>query len=642
MMIGRAATTLPSFAATLAWGLVVALLLGLLRYFGLLQGMELAAYDLALQQHLKPAASAQPVVLIGATEGELGRYGWPLSDALLTQLLDRLLAAGAQTIGVDLYRDHPLAPGEAQFERLLTEHSQVFAIMKFGKPGASGVAPPPVLAGTPRVGFSDVPLDDDGRVRRALLFMHDPEGRLYSGFGLRLALHWLAHQPRIFPQADPLDGSLRLGPTALRPLDIDAGPYARNDPRGYQMLLDFADGELPRYSLADVLDGRVDASAFAGRVVIVGVVAASVKDVFDTPVDTRMAGIELHGRIVSQLLRSGLGEMRPLRSLPLAAQFGWIALWALPAALLALRCRPAAVFYPLLFAGLLLVAAAAAVAWMRGWWLPALPAALGWLLAGLGVRIWLARQQLIERRALMRLFARHVSPAVADMIWRERESFLEGGRMRPRALQASVLFADLCEFTPLAEQLSPDEVFEWLDYHLQALGNALLAHGGMIDKYIGDAVMGVFGPPQSHQEHHERVADARAAVDSALEMRRLLDQLNNYWGQRGRRPSRLRIGIHSGPVVAGNLGSDERLEYTVLGDTVNIAARLEAYPWQEGSVPEPCRILISESTRRLIGEDYRVEAVGTVRLKGRRAELTVYRVLDTCEVQRLSLESATS
>jgi adenylate cyclase len=216
---------------------------------------------------------------------------------------------------------------------------------------------------------------------------------------------------------------------------------------------------------------------------------------------------------------------------------------------------------------------------------------------------------------------------VAETIWQQREQFLAGGRLRPERLTATVLFTDLEGFTSVSEKHTPDEIMAWLNEYMEAMAQRISDYGGVINKYIGDAIMAIFGVPLAHNTEAEIRQDVEGAVRCALAMENELKQLNQRWYEHGLPTIGMRVGIHTGPLVAGSLGSSQRLEYTVIGDTVNIASRLESFDKTVRSAESPCRILVGGATAHYLTEKFTLHELGNVLLKGREEMVTVYQVL---------------
>lgn len=265
-----------------------------------------------------------------------------------------------------------------------------------------------------------------------------------------------------------------------------------------------------------------------------------------------------------------------------------------------------------------------------GWWVPAVPPALAWVLSTSLATVSVLKQEKKERAMLMRLFAQHVSPQVADTIWREREQFLEGGRPRPQKMTVTVLFSDFKGYTAAAEKLDPHDLMEWINSYIEAMAQVVTVHGGVVDDYAGDGIKANFGVPLLHVSDNAVQQNAQAAVSCSLKMQDELQRLNVGWHARGRDPVGMRIGIATGLVVAGTIGSAQRMKYTTVGDTVNMAARLESLDRDHvpvGTVANPCRILIDAATRAHLGRQILVESIGHVSVKGKSEPLDTYRVV---------------
>lgn len=627
----------PLVAYLVLSNLVFGGILGLRALSGL-ESLELAAYDLCLRLRPDVAEPDGRIVLIGATEADLQSYGWPLRDKVLAQLLERLADDGPQVIGLDIYRDRPVPPGQQRLQNFLAHNRHTIVVTKFGDAWEGRVAAPAALAGTDQVGFADVVPDTGGIVRRSLLFLDDGDTTAYA-FPLRLALHYLAGQGIVPQPGSPDPEHLRLGDVTLPPLEPDDGGYVGADTRGYQILLDFA-GAPPSgfrsYSLADVLTDRIQPQAIQNKVVIVGMAAESVKDYFYTPhgrgfnADERMFGITLHAHLVSQLLRSGMEDMPPVATIADQTEAAWIWSWTMLGGLLGLWARSVRWFSVSVMAGLLVLGLVCYLTFLQRWWIPTIPAALGWVLAAGLVTSYVSSQEKAQRATLMQLFSRYIPRSIAVSLWRQRDQFLSGGRPLSQRLTATVLFSDLRGFTSVSEQLEPQALMDWLNDYMETMARVVMQHGGIVDKFIGDAVMAVFGVPLARETDAEIQQDAVHAVDCAVAMESEVNRLNTLWKAQGRPTIGMRIGIFTGPLVAGSLGSSERMEYTTIGDTVNIASRLESLDKDLTDLDyasSACRTLIGETTMTCLNGKYRTQRVGVVRLKGRQAETAVYRVL---------------
>jgi adenylate cyclase len=235
----------------------------------------------------------------------------------------------------------------------------------------------------------------------------------------------------------------------------------------------------------------------------------------------------------------------------------------------------------------------------------------------------------VERSFLMQLFSKHVSKDVAEAIWQQRDTIMDNGKPLSQKLVATVLFTDLKGFTTISEKLEPQGLMDWLNEYMEAMSLIVISHGGVINKYIGDAIMGIFGVPFARASASAIGKDAINAVDCALAMGKELERLNELWSVRNLPTTKMRIGIFTGTLVAGCIGSSERMEYTVIGDAVNVSSRLESYQGDNGD-PEAdrraYRILIGEETFKHLGGNYNTQEIGEVSLKGKDKKITVYSV----------------
>ena len=623
-------------AVAVAGGVVFAVLIGL-RSLGALEGLELAAYDWHIRLRPGAAPKAPPVVLVTITDRDIERLGtWPVPDAVLAKALETLSRSGARAIGLDIYRDVPVPPGQEALNAVLAKNAQIVGAMLLPRGDNPGVRPPPALAASERVGFTDIVVDPDGRVRRGLLLMDDGKKVFYS-LPFQLVLLYL-HAAGIAVQGDPQNPELlRLGPTTVRPFEANDGAYVRADAGGYQFLLDYRQ---PAESFAEIpfsalLAGEFDRRLVKDRIAIVGVTAESVKDNFYTPYSGTFGakettfGVTLHGHMVGQLVRAALGGERPLAVLSDSLEALWILVWCLLGAVLPLFVRSAWRFALAAVAGGVFLVLAVHIIFALGTWMPLVPPALGWVAAAGLVSAYVSSEEKKERARLMSLFSAYVSPSLADAIYRDRQHFLASGRPIPQRLTATVFFCDVGGFTTISESLDPPALMGWLYGFMEAITPIVGAHGGVILRFSGDSIMAVFGVPVARTRDEDIARDAVNAVDCALAMQERLIALNISLESRGLPLIGMRIGILTGPMTAGSLGTEQRMEYNVHGDTVNTGARLESFQ-RERFTPDylhgPCRILVGEPTLRLLGARFETEFLGEFQLKGKLKPLRIHRI----------------
>ena len=227
-----------------------------------------------------------------------------------------------------------------------------------------------------------------------------------------------------------------------------------------------------------------------------------------------------------------------------------------------------------------------------------------------------------RQRFIRDAFSRYLHADLVDELCRRRAPLSLGGEER----ELTVLFADIRNFTGIAERLAAPELTALVNEFFSAMTDAVLAHRGMLDKYIGDSLMAIFGAPLPDPGH------ALNACRAALDMRAALARLHARWRSEGRPCLEMRIGINTGPMVIGNMGTEWRLNYTVMGDEVNVAARLEAANKELGS-----DILISIATAAAAGTEITFRPRGTIEVKGRTRRVAVFELLakSACRVQSI-------
>jgi adenylate cyclase len=619
-------------------GVLVALSVLGIRNTSILEPLELTVYDWMTQSRRGSEGADPRIALITVTEQDILIQGrWPITDAILAEALERLVQFKPRAIGIDIYRDIPVDPGHTDLNRVLVEHPQIIAVTKLGGGTVASIPPPPVLAGTEQVAFNDILIDSDGIVRRGLLFQEVGDQTAYA-FALRLALLFLAEEG-IGAQPDPeYPEQLRLGPTTIRRFGPYDGGYVGADAGGYQTLVDFRRGHSQpvSFSLTALLTGQVPPDAIRSKIVLFGVTAESVPDLFHTPFSSgndtgrMIPGVAVHAHIVSQLLGAGLEGRRPIDTPSESQEWLWTILWGLLGAALGAWTRSPWRLALGVAGGLLILGISVCVSFLQGWWVPLVPPSLAWFLSVSVVTASVLSRERKERALLMHLFSKHVSGEVAEAVWRQRDQFLQDGRPRSQQLVATVFFSDFKGYTAASEKMTPEALMDWVNAYLDVMAGLVIKHGGVIDDYAGDAIKANFGVPLPRNSEEEIAQDAVHAVVCALAMEQEMHRLNLRHEQAGLATIGMRIGIHTGLVVAGSVGTSERLKYTTVGDAVNTAARLESLDRdivQESPGPRLCRILIDESTKGYLGDRFVLDRIGEVSVKGKEQTLMVYRVL---------------
>lgn len=608
-----------------------------LRSAQLLHNLEMQAYDQFVVWHAQQDSIDSRIVLIGIDDKDFEQWGWPLSDKRLEQLLKQLIKLKPKVIGLDLYRDKPIPlssatsnyPGFYSLHHFLSQQPNLVGIKSYTQLKSYDINGPPGLANTDRVGFNDILRDDDGIVRRGLLYLQDNDG-IHFSFPYLLFKQFTG----IGMQRDAQDPkAITLGKGRIVPFNKSDGGYIEAHDKGFQFFLDYQETleSFPMYSMTDVLLDEVIIDSVIDKIVIVGTTAKSAKDFFRSPFRTAenqsldLPGIALLGHITSQLLRIANGESNRLKTISEHIEWGCIWIVSLIGALTAYRFRRLFFLISASLFEIVTIYYLCKIGFDYNWWLPLIPAAIALLLSAITVTVYLSNQDRHEKQFLQKIYSPYLPQNVAEVLWQTRDKLLEGNRLRSHNLTATVLFSDIYDFTSVAEQLQPEDLLNWLNPYMQAMLKIVTSHDGMVNNMIGDGIMAVFGAPVKRTSEQEIRDDAINAAACALEMGKALAIINQQFSQQNLPQMRIRIGIMTGPLVAGSIGDSHRLEYTVLGDTVNTAARLEGYDKTVHN-ESTYRILIGESTLKYLDNLFSTEYVGKVTLKGKVEQVDVYRL----------------
>ncbi len=377
---------------------------------------------------------------------------------------------------------------------------------------------------------------------------------------------------------------------------------------GRGMLIDYTAGagSYETLSMIDVLEGKVPPAAFKGSIVLVGACAPGMGDAYTVPIErgSQMYGVEIHANIVQSLM-----EGRSLAQVSGLANAAAVALLAFAMVLLAPQL-------PLWGSGIM-AAAVLAGQYLLCLWLDGKGIIInitGVLLAVLCSAGWAIiskyLSEALQKRKIAGAFKKYVAPQVIENAARTHDYQLKlGGEKR----HIAVLFVDIRGFTPLCEALSPEQVVEILNEYFALVTEAIFCYGGTLDKFIGDAAMAVFNAPFDCEDYVYKAV--RAAMDISAGSEQLAQSFEQRYGKR----VSYGVGLNCGEAIVGNIGSDFRMDYTAIGDTVNTAARLEARA-------AAGQILVSEYVYEAVRDRVKAQQIGAMELKGKAAEIMVYSI----------------
>ncbi len=636
----------------LLWGaLASALSLGLYKIKpSFIQGIDEVAGDARFKARGKVAPS-DDVIIVAIDEksvNELGRWPWPRTtmakiikglapakvaafDIVFSEpetkerdkaLGDAIKKAGNVVLGYFLREE----AGDTRDEKALSQidRSKIKLVKMIGQVESVPLPElPGIEANIPVVGkdaagfglFNIYPDENDGKVRRShLIFLYN--GEVYPSLALEALRHY--YKGSII---------LTLAPYGVDSIFINEGKLPTDESGRFRLNFYGKGGTFRTYSAVDVINGAISKDAIKDRIVFVGATEKAIYDLRVTPLDPVFPGVEVHATVAANTLEGrflthdnrviGL-DIFFMFFLPvgLCLILTWVhrTFISLVIFLSFLSIQVITNFY--LFSSYNLVPSAV---------YPVISLFLSYLLSEA------YRNIVVESkgRYLKKAFALMVSPELVSEILKDPDRLKLGGEKR----EITTLFSDIRGFTSLSEKLSPEELVAILNEYLSPMTNIVLEEGGTLNKYIGDAIMVLCNAPLDLSDHPKK------GCIIALRWVKELEKLNEEWKKEGRPPLGIGVGINTGDAVIGNMGGDLRFEYTAIGDTVNLASRLEGMNKVYGTV-----IIATESTQKLVQNDFLFRELDMVRVKGKERPVAIYELMDFLpgDAQRTGLANAFS
>lgn len=453
--------------------------------------------------------------------------------------------------------------------------------------------------------FNAVP-DGDGPFRRLRLFNRKGES-LYPALSVAAAA--LYFDGAIRPLDHPIFPGQRLkGIDALSP---EADDYIPTTHAGHFLLNYYKNPEeyFPTYSVADFVDGTLDPATYKDKVVIFGMTAQGLSDLRPTSFSGTTPGVYIHATAIQNMIDGhylsrfyGMELIEALAYLILGLAMGlvlprvpaWAGILATTGFATGLYFVDTAFIFP------------------RGTWLLNVLPTLQVALSFIGINAYGYFTEGREKRQIRKAFQFYLTKSVVDDVLKNTEKLKLGGEKRV----CTVLFSDIRGFTTISERLTPEELSNLLNEYLTPMTNLVFEYDGTLDKYMGDAIMAIFGAPVDYKDHAAR------ACYVALDMMTELARLQVGWRERGVPELDIGIGMNTGAMSVGNMGSEIRFDYTVMGDNVNLGSRLEGINKQYGT-----NIIISESTFEAAKDDIIAREMDSVRVKGKREPVKIYELL---------------
>jgi adenylate cyclase len=535
-----------------------------------------------------------PIVILAIDDASIKEIGqWPWPRAVHARAILNLAAAKPKIVGYDIIFSEPSRQGAADDQVLVQALAQLPVVLpmegsplklKKGQlPAAENLieSTGPIKGAAKYFGHVNVLADEDGVVRRLPLFI-EGGGQKLPSISLRLA--------GFFSGQDLQEISKKTGQW----LKINfVGPP----------------GSFETISFKDVYSQKVAPEKFKDKIVLVGVTSPDLHDSQITPfsLGQKMPGVEIHANaletILTQKFLFSVSDLNVwififLLSLANSLTFSFIRrIWLAMSASVAL---------------FLIYLIGALIFFESGWVFNLVHPSLAFLFSLLAILVYHYFSESKEKNYLRRSFQFYLSPEVVEEIVADPEKLKLGGQKK----EMTVLFSDIRGFTTLSEKLEPEKLVAILNEYFTAMTEVILQSGGVLDKFIGDAIMAFWGAPQEAPDHAQR------ACRTALKMIAKLEELKKEWSKRDLPEINIGVGINSGQMIVGNMGSAKRFDYTVIGDNVNLASRLEGLNKQYGT-----SIIISQFTYDKVKEKFEGEFLDKVAVKGKEIPVEIFKLV---------------
>lgn len=618
---------------------VLALLIHGLR---IAQPLEWKSWDSRLRLFSDPSRASREIVIFLIDQYSLDVYekqqglSWPWPRQIYSAVIDYLRAGGAKVVFIDFVFSEASRSGvedDEDFARAMERAGNVFL---------------PVSLSQQEESLEEAPA---GLLKRFSLFPADLPAKSYpqavsatSPVSVLLDASKGAGNVLFSPDSD---GIFRRLPLAFfyKDLIIPSVPlalvrYIRGGEKLPEIPLDESGRMIIRYhgpagtymtysiaaiinSWAQVEEGKepqIPPQEFAGKIVLIGGSAPGLLDLRPTPLSAVYPGVEIQATVLDNILQGDFIRGQPL--------FLFIALVLVFALLTAAGASMLRKIWQMVVFFLFCLAfpfGAAWVAFNSGYWLELVVPEFAVLASFIGASLLNYSVEGRQRRFIKGVFRHYLSPDVIERIIENPSLLSLGGEMR----EVTSFFSDVAGFTAISEALSPEELVSLLNDYLREMTDIILSTGGTLDKYEGDAIIAFWNAPLNQPDH------ALRACRAALRCQKRLAELRGHFTEKIGKPLTMRIGLNSGPAVVGNMGSSRRFDYTAIGDTVNLASRLEG-ACKQYQVP----ILVGEATFARVKEDIMTREIDSIRVVGKKKPVSVYEIIgekgevEETEVQR--------
>lgn len=544
----------------------------------------------------------EPIVIIAIDDNSIEEFGnWPWSRKLHVKLIENLRKFGAKIIAFDIYFDtYGEKREDFNFSKTLDKDVILASFfVSFNDPRYGTIRkiiePIEIFSSNTIVGLVNPIYDEDGFIRRFSIKSKIFERDWYS-FPFLIICAYLSKDPESYLKENKI-------------------PTDRNN----FIYINYRGGafKFPTYSYSEIIKGKVDPQIFKNKIVLIGATTEALHDTHFTPFYHylrsgsslklgKMPGVEVHANSIATLLSKDY-------IYPLFEGFPLFIFSFLFTLIPVIPLKKISGFNNFLIIGLLLISYVILSIFLFvrfKFLLPITTPVFSLVICYLFILLYNFIREEKEKREIKTVFQRFVPPSVVDIILSDREYQL----LQTKRQWISVMFADIRNFTYYSDILSPEEITKILNEYFTSATEIIFKYGGTVDKFVGDAIMALFGTPIYYEDAPKR------AVKTAIEIQNILKSLRENWEKRGYPPLNVGIGITTGEAVAGTIGSTQRMEFTAIGATVNLAQRLE-------SLAKGGEILVCENTFNFTKEIFEFEDLGFVKVKGKEEPVHIYKII---------------
>ena len=590
---------------------------------GVSQNIDLLIFDSLKTRYPKKYLYDSPSLVVGVSESDIEKYGWPIDDKYLLKTIQKLDKAESSSIVLDLYRNVGVGEGAESLANYSRLNKKVISIFNV----AEGI---PSIPDFPleRIAFNDMPIDIDNVVRRDLVGVDRRKYNLGKEF-ISVPMRMLEIHQFLNKESFNLEDKFYKNKISL--IQNYSGGYTNVDSNGFQIFINYPEKNyIPIYSLSEILEDKIPLEKLKNKMIVIGATAPSLKDVFAVPssrfeTDSKnllISGAEIHAHRANQLLSLQNNSTLKIKTINPFIELFAIIFYVFLISIFIEKTKKISIGLIVFISALGLLALAVYLAFIIGYWIElALPVIGAITFSSIS---WLkkASEQQKQKALMQKLLGQTTSPEVAEELWNQKDSLIANGRFPGTELPVTILFSDTVSFSSVSENMNPTELLDWLNRGMEKFVKIISENGGMVNKFTGDGFLAVFGAPV--KKNYEQ--SSNEAIKTAMEIRNAIEKLKDDLEAEGLPLIKLRIGIHSGKIITGSMGGSEKIEYALIGDSVNVAARLESL--NKDNMKNNCRILVSkESLNFANSSEYKLEEWGPCKVKGRESLVEVFEIL---------------